>query len=375
MSYLYQEIAESIRRQIVTGEMKPGDRLPPVRELAKQWRCNPGTVNRAFAELGNEGLIISKRGRGTRVTDNALSGSRPAVHWAGLVNRAEQFLLEALGSGYTVPQAQSALTIAASRWFSLQTQPSPPAMVTDTAGRVRIAGSHDLALELLVQAYQETNREKLVQVKYVGSLGGLMALAQNEADVVGIHLWDAPTASYNLPFVRRVLPGQRLALIVLAGRSLGLMTAKGNPHDLHSLNDLTRPEVSWINRQPGSGTRVWLDDQLLTKGIDASLIQGYEVEVNTHMDLARASAGGQAAAGLGIFAAAAAFDLDFIPLTEEIYQLVVNEAFWAGDFWQELLAIIRSPSFISAVNDLGGYTTDLTGNVTWIGGGSDEARS
>ncbi|RLC79463.1 MAG: hypothetical protein DRI61_07885, partial [Chloroflexi bacterium] len=104
--FLYREIAESLRRQIASGELKPGDRLPPVREMARRWNCTPGTVSRAYAELAREGLVVGHRGGGTRVAPSVLQPERPAWRWATLVNRAERFLLDAIGSGYTPEEAQ-----------------------------------------------------------------------------------------------------------------------------------------------------------------------------------------------------------------------------------------------------------------------------
>ena len=122
MAHLYQEIAESIRRQIAAGDLSPGDRLPSIRALAGVWRCTPGTINRAYRELADEGLVSGQRGGGTRVVDNTLSEARPDLGWANLVNRAEGYLLEALSSGNSVSQAQSALSLAVSRWQALQKQ-------------------------------------------------------------------------------------------------------------------------------------------------------------------------------------------------------------------------------------------------------------
>ncbi|HDN79697.1 MAG TPA: GntR family transcriptional regulator, partial [Chloroflexi bacterium] len=114
--FLYREIAESLRRQIASGELKPGDRLPPVREMARRWNCTPGTVSRAYAELAREGLVVGHRGGGTRVAPSVLQPERPAWRWATLVNRAERFLLDAIGSGYTPEEAQAALCVALARW-------------------------------------------------------------------------------------------------------------------------------------------------------------------------------------------------------------------------------------------------------------------
>ena len=365
MPHLYQEIAESLRRRIASGELQPGARLPSVREAAGQWRCTPGTVSRAYRQLALEGLIGGQRGGGTRVLNNVLAEHPPELKWAELVNRAEHFLLEALSAGHTPSESQAALGVAISRWQSLQqNEPTQADRSASTVG-LRFAGSHDLAVELLLQRLRQNEPENPPEVQFVGSLGGLIALARDEADIAGVHLWDSATGTYNLPYVRRLLPGRRLALVTLVRRSLGLIVPPGNPQEVRGLSDLIGEDVRWVNRQSGSGTRVWPEDQLGAAGIDPAQIQGYEREEATHMSVARAVNDGLATAGLGIQAAAAAYGLHFIPLTEEHYQLVVPEAVWQTPAWLAALATLRSTAFASAVADLGGYNVAGTGEVSW----------
>ncbi len=366
MLHLYQEIAESIRHRIASGELKPGDRLPPVREAAQHWRCTPGTVSRAYRQLTHEGLIDGHRGGGTRVLANVLAEHPPELRWAELVNRAEQFLLEALSAGHTASESQTALSVAVSRWQAFQEKPPIKGDGSRSQDGLRFAGSHDLAMELLLQRLQQDEPERVAEVRFVGSLGGLIALARDEADVAGVHLWDALTDSYNLPYVRRLLPGRRLALVTLAQRALGFIVPPGNPQDIGGLSDLTRDEVRWVNRQTGSGTRVWLDDKLQAAGIDPAQIRGYEREEATHMSVAQAVEAGEATVGLGIQAAAAAYGLHFVPLTEETYQLVVPETVWEQPVWQTLLSAIRTEDFAAAITGLGGYNIAATGQVTWV---------
>ncbi len=364
--HLYQEIAEALRRRIAAGELLPGARLPPVRALAQQWSCTPGTVSRAYRVLAAEGLVTSHRGGGTRVVERPLPTERPFLHWATLVNQAEQFLLTAVSGGHTPAQARSALAVAIARWQTMQQdEPAPPAALP-AAAHLRFAGSHDLAVDRLAQHLADQTPTQELQVTYSGSLGGLMALARGEADIAGTHLWDATSNSYNTPFVRRVLPGQRVALLTLVARSLGLALPPGNPQQVQGLADLAQPGIRWVNRQAGSGTRVWLDAQLQAYQIDAAAIPGYEREVTTHMAVAQAVADGTADAGLAIHAAASAYDLDFLPLTQELYQLVVPQPVWETAVCQSLVAAVRSSNFQEAVACLGGYDTTATGVVEWV---------
>jgi putative molybdopterin biosynthesis protein len=247
----------------------------------------------------------------------------------------------------------------------LQAQP----VVQHSAGyvgrRLRFAGSHDLTVELLAHRLAESDPAYRLDLSFVGSLGGLIALARAEADVAGVHLWDATEDAYNLPFIRRVLPNRRLALVTLVRRKLGFIVPPGNPQAIHTVAELTRPGVRWFNRQPGSGTRIWLDEQLRLAGIDGGRIAGYADEGETHLAVAQAVQSGPATVGLGIQAAALAYGLDFVPLTEELYQLVISEAVWDSTAWQAALEIIRSRPFSAAVNHLGGYNTGATGEVVW----------
>jgi molybdate-binding protein/DNA-binding transcriptional regulator YhcF (GntR family) len=366
-TFLYQEIAESLRRRIASGDLQPGDRLPPVREMAQNWSCTPGTVGRAYAQLSQEGLVAGHRGGGTRVAPHALQSEHPTWHWASLVNQAEQFLLAAIRGGHTPIQAEAALSAAISRWRDLGRKGTPQSPASPHAvERLRFVGSHDLTIELVSRMLSEEDSQAQFSIEYVGSLGGLIALARNEAEIAGTHLWDEATDTYNLPFARRLLPGRRAVLVTLAHRSMGLIIPPGNPQQLRMLGDLAHPDVRLVNRQSGSGTRVWLDAQFKALDISPESVPGYEQEEATHLTVARAVDQGKATVGLGIHAAASAYGLDFIPLTQEQYDLVFPEQVWNTPVTQTMIAIIRSPRFKEAVAALGGYDTTQTGQETWM---------
>jgi molybdate-binding protein/DNA-binding transcriptional regulator YhcF (GntR family) len=364
-SHLYEQIAEALRLQIAQGDLAPGQRLPTVRDMAREWDCTPSTVSRAYAILADEDLVTGHRGGGTRVTDNPLPLENAALHWATLVNRAERFLLEAVGQGYTSAQVWSALSVAMGRWETLQ-QEVPAVDAVPAGPSLRFAGSHDLSMDLLERQLVEESPPLQLALSFRGSLGGLMALARGEADIAGTHLWDEASNSYNVPFVKRVLPGLSVALVTLVERSLGLILPPGNPQQIESLADLEQQPVRWINRQAGSGTRVWLDAQLRQAGVDIATIDGYDQEKTTHLEVAQAVQSGEATVGLGIYAAAAAYGLDFIPLTEEQYQLAIPAAVWERESCQVLLAALRSEAFLASVEALGGYNTAATGDVSWL---------
>jgi molybdate-binding protein/DNA-binding transcriptional regulator YhcF (GntR family) len=371
-NFVYLEIAEAIRRLIVAGELKPGDRLPSVRAMAERWNCTPNTVSRGYALLSREGLVAGHRGGGTRVVSVRAGFGDPAPpewQWANLVNRAENYLLEALSLGHTPAHAEAALAAAISRWQELR---RPPASGKEEGGtgrgerEMRFSGSHDLSVELLTRFLLEQAPPVTLTTDFVGSLGGLMAVARGEADIAGTHLWDEVTGLYNLPFVQRVLPTRKVVLFTLVQRLQGLIVPAGNPQKLRTLADLGRPGVTFVNRQPGSGTRVWLDVQLKSVGLSAQDVAGYGQEESTHLGVARAIAEGRATVGLGISAAATAYGLDFVPLEQERYDLMVPLEIWDTPALKALRAVVVSPHFKQTILALGGYDVSQTGSETLV---------
>jgi molybdate-binding protein/DNA-binding transcriptional regulator YhcF (GntR family) len=368
-NFVYLEIAETMRRLIVSGELSSGDRLPPVREMAERWKCTPNTVSRAYSVLGREGLVSAHRGGGTRVSSpSAPSGllAPPEWQWADLVNRAESYLLEAIGLGHSPGHAEAALTAAIARWQEVRNSRSAIEKGKDSRSDLplRFSGSHDLSVELLARILGERTPAVIMTTDFVGSLGGLMALARGEADIAGAHLWDEATGLYNIPFVQKVLPNRSVVLVNLVKRLQGFIVAPGNPQGLQRVADLGRPGVSFINRQPGSGTRVWLDVQLKRAGVDPGRVSGFEREETTHIGVARAVAEGRATVGLGIQAAARVFGLDFVRLGEERYDLVVPGERWDDEALVALRAVVASAPFREALTGLGGYEVSQTGLET-----------
>lgn len=370
--YLYQEIAESIRRRIAFGELGPGDRLPSVRELASTWSCTPGTVSRAYGVLGDEGLVVSHRGKGTRVAANVLqlSGSSnldeaqgDELRWGRLVNRAEQFLLESVGAGFSGSEVQAALTVALSRWRALRTSKAGQEEREMADKRLLFSGSHDLVVENVAAVLKGDSPAIELHLNFMGSLGGLMALLRGEADVAGCHLWDEETDSYNVPYVHRLLSDVQVVMMTLVHRSLGLMVDSKGAEKVRSLADLARGDVKMINRQRGSGTRVWLDAQLRRENVDAAKIAGYENEVTTHVAVAQSVAHGQADVGPGIYAAAAAYGLRFVPLTKERYDLVFSAHAWESPGAEALVKYVKSDSFKQSVEAMGGYDSSESGRL------------
>ena len=235
----------------------------------------------------------------------------------------------------------------------------------DIDGTLVVLGSHDNTLDLLATLLRRREARLRLSSGHVGSLGGLMALKQGRAHLGGSHLFDPETNTYNVPYIQRYLPELPLKLINLAWREQGLMVAPGNPLNIRSIKDLARPEVRFINRQRGAGTRLLLDHLLKEHGLNPGAVQGYEREEYTHMAVAVNVHSGTADVGLGILAAARALGLDFIPLTPERYDLVVPESTFRDPRFQVLLEVIRSPEFTAGAEALGGYDLKDCGRILW----------
>ena len=359
--HLYLQIVEAVRQEILGGKVKPGDRLPPVREMSRRWQCTAGTVQRAYQELSRQGLVHTRAGQGTTISGELSQEDETPLRRAHLLNQAEAFLLGGLAEGFSPNEIEQAMRSALDRWRAQPVQASKP-----TPACLRFAGSHAPAVAMIAANSAEFIPGSTFQITFTGSLGGLIALAQGKADLSGCHLWDEESDTYNIPYIRRLLPGMPAALVTLAHRRIGLITLPGNPAGLTALMDIARPGVHFVNRNPGSGTRVWLDAQLKKLGIQSSQVDGYILEKATHYEVAQAVAEGRADTGLGIEAAAQAFGLGFTLLATEPYELVIPAENWPHPAIQALVDWLQTPPAKAAILNLGGYDTAATGSTTWL---------
>jgi putative molybdopterin biosynthesis protein len=223
-------------------------------------------------------------------------------------------------------------------------------------------GSHDTALDLMASFLRRTGSRFHLSSAHVGSLGGLLALKRGEAHMAGTHMLDEATGEYNLSYVKRYL-GRPALLVLLAMRTQGFLVPRGNPKGIASFRDLARPDVTYANRQRGAGTRLLLDYHLKQEGIDPGQVQGYTREEFTHLNVAAAVQSGSADTGLGILAAAKALDLDFVPVTQEEYELCIPAELEQHPGVQAVLALVRSSEFQRAVEELGGYDAGEAGRT------------
>jgi putative molybdopterin biosynthesis protein len=231
----------------------------------------------------------------------------------------------------------------------------------EVANTVVIIGSHDLALDLLASWIKKEDPSLRLSSNHVGSLEGIIALKKGYAHMAGSHLLDPATGEYNLPYIRRYLPGVPVRLIHLAYRQQGFILPRGNPRGIEGLPDLVRDEVRFVNRQRGSGTRVLLDHLLEQEGIDPARISGYDGEEFTHLGVAVAIKSGRADVGLGIYGAAKALDLDFVPLAEEQYDLICLQEHFEDPRVQKVIEALRSEGFRAQIEGIGGYDPSRMG--------------
>lgn len=224
-----------------------------------------------------------------------------------------------------------------------------------------VIGSHDLVLDLAASALRAADPGITLASSNVGSLGGLVAVRDGLCHLAGSHLLDPDTGAYTLPYVDRILAGHDVAVVRLVHRDQGLLVARGNPLAVSGIDDLARPDLRYVNRQRGAGTRVLLDAELRRQEIRSDEVAGYQREEHTHLAVAAAVAAGRADCGLGILAAARPFGLDFVPVAREPYDLVVGAGALDDPLLAPLWALLDSADFRAAVGALGGYSTEEMG--------------
>jgi putative molybdopterin biosynthesis protein len=227
-------------------------------------------------------------------------------------------------------------------------------------------GSHDNILDLLANHLHKQRPIVRISSAHVGSMGGIMAIKRGEAHIAGTHLLDEETGEYNISFIQRFLKNIPLQLINLCYREQGLIVAKGNPKNIQSFQDIAREKHTFINRQNGAGTRLLTDKVLQDAGIDSAEIVGYDHEEYTHMSVAASVANGSIDAGLGIRAAANALGLDFVPVAEERYDLIVPAQHQNDNKVTTIIELIRTNNaFQNAILALGGYNLRDCGNIMY----------
>ncbi|HEX9897028.1 MAG TPA: substrate-binding domain-containing protein [Dehalococcoidales bacterium] len=364
----YRQIADYVRIQVALGNLKPDERLPAIRELSRELKLDPGTVARAYRELEQEGTIVTRLGKGSFIAA-AIKGNKlnePRQKRLSIV--VEKAILEALGLGFSVGDIETAFTLHMAGWRERRSPSDskkghPP---TTQDKSIRFAGSHDIVVELLAVHLGTLNPSVHLTTNFIGSLAGLIALERGEADVAGAHILDEETGQYNVAYAKKLMPNETVILINLVQRIQGLIVKQGNPKHILGIRDLTRPGITFVNRQKGSGTRILLDAQLRRQGISPAKVKGYKREEITHSAVANAVAEGDADVGLGAQSAASAAGLDFIPLVKERYDLVILQEKLSNPSVQKLVEVIRQESFHEMLRSIPGYDLTDTGVMTTV---------
>jgi len=226
-----------------------------------------------------------------------------------------------------------------------------------------VIGSHDPLLDELGDMLHVENNDVYMSSSHVGSMGGIMAIRRGEAHAAGCHLLDTATGAYNVSFMKKYFPKGGVRLIRCVGRQQGMMVAKGNPLNIRKFSDIAGKGIRYVNRQKGSGTRILTDYLCKQENLDTAAIYGYDREELTHTSVAAQIVSGSADAGMGIYSAAKLYDLDFIPVCIEEYDLIIPDHAWDTPMVQQLLTTLKSDAFREKVLSLGGYTVDHPGEI------------
>ena len=226
-----------------------------------------------------------------------------------------------------------------------------------------VIGSHDPLLDELGDMMHLEDDAVYMSSAHVGSMGGIMAVRRGEAHAAGCHLLDTETGAYNIAFMKKYFPHGGVKLIRCVGRQQGLMVQKGNPLGITGFADIAKAGLRYVNRQKGSGTRILTDYLVKQNNLDTDQIYGYDREELTHTSVAAQIVSGSADAGMGIYSAAKLYDLDFIPICIEEYDLIIPDHAWDTPQVQQMLRTLRSAAFREKILAMGGYTLDNPGEI------------
>jgi len=219
-----------------------------------------------------------------------------------------------------------------------------------------IISGQDAILDILAENIREKTNDVRVLRSNVGSYASLYDLYNDKISISSTHLWDGDTNEYNTAYVRKMLPGISCLLINLAYRNVGFYVAKGNPQKINTWRDLIKKNITMINREKGSGIRILLDEKLRLNNIDREKINGYNIEKQSHAAVARSIARGEGDVGIGNEKVASQIsEIDFIPLQEERYDLVIRESDLKYPIYKLILNVVESEDFKKEIESLGGY--------------------
>ena len=231
-------------------------------------------------------------------------------------------------------------------------------------GLLIICGSNDILLDRSISLFNRLYPENVAVFGNLGSLGGIRALRRNLCHMASSHLLQENKEEYNFDFAEDEL-GQLPAVVNFCRREQGIITAKGNPKRIQGVADLGQPGLKIVNRPLGTGTRLLLDRELEKAGIEGERVEGYERELQRHLDVGLEVLSGRADAGPGIRAVAGLLDLDFIPLRWERFDfLVLKDRFFEKGI-QLFVGLLHEPAFRELAGDLAGYDLSLCSKMVF----------
>jgi len=233
----------------------------------------------------------------------------------------------------------------------------------ETLNDIIISGQ-DVILDILAEKIKEKTNDVRVLRSNGGSYSSLYDLYNDKISISSAHLWDGDTNEYNTAFVRKMIPGISCLLINLAYRNVGFYVVKGNPYKINTWKDLTKQNISMINREKGSGIRILLDEKLRLNNINREQLNGYNIEKQSHAAVARSIARGEGDVGIGNEKVASQVDgIEFIPLQEERYDLVIKESDLKYPIYKLIINTIQSDEFKKEIQGLGGYDLKDIGKI------------
>lgn len=223
----------------------------------------------------------------------------------------------------------------------------------------------DMVLDLLANRLNQCIGENVFR-SYKGSYNALYAMYQGEVNVATAHLWHGKTNSYNIPYISSMLPGTDLVVLHLLKRKQGFYVQKGNPKNIQSFEDLKRSDITIVNREPGSGVRVLIDEKLRQAGIPTQEVNGYQDIVSSHLEAAAAVNRGDADVAVGSEKHSLSVPgIDFLFIQEESYDMVIRKEDFTKKPYQKMIEIIRSPEYQKEVAGLGGYNVENMGKIIY----------
>jgi len=231
------------------------------------------------------------------------------------------------------------------------------------AGAMLASGSNDPVLDVLYTCLRKAHPEFFIFSANTGSTEGLIALEKGYTDIAWSHLLDPETGEYNIPYLERLVPSVKAVVVNLFFRELGFVIVRGNPQGIKGFGDLNRRGVRFINRQAGSGTRLLLDHHLGKAGIRAESIVGYEQEVSTHIEVGLSILSGAADTGIATAAVSSLLGLDFIPVTRERFDMVLDQSVFFQKGVQAFVEVLNGEMFRRRVERLGGYDFQSAGRI------------